>query len=63
MPTSSTTSSRSDGGRVEQHVEQIQVDQEVLAELVVRPDARLLEAPHEEGERLARSGVGGHGRQ
>ena len=47
-----------DGGGVEEQVEQVQVDQEVLAVLVVRPNARLLEPPHEEGESLTRRGHG-----
>ena len=44
VPTSSTTSSRPIAGRLEQQPQQVQVDQKVLAELGVRPDARLLES-------------------
>ena len=49
-------------GRIGQYSQQVQIDQEILPELGPRPDARLLEAPHQKRQSLSGCGIAGHKR-
>ena len=59
VPISSTTSSGPERGRLQQHLLQVHVDEEVLAEFDLRPDARFTKPPQQEGECLLGRGLGG----